>query len=118
MWFLPLLNIEQFIKKGLISDITLKNGSWKIHMIFKHLEMHKYAHNGVNNLSTINVDGSETTIFDFVKQNLIIDNDWNTFHFIYNLLHAYDIFYMKKSEHFTNDTKIITNSMALALLIS
>ena len=105
--------MEEFIKDGLITDITLKDGSWKINLILKHLKMHKYAHNGVNNLSTINVNGLEIGIFDFVKQNLIIDNDWNLFHFIHSLLHAYDAIHIKISAHYyENDAEIIKYAMS------
>ena len=104
--------MEECIKDGLITDITLKDGSWKINLILKHLKMHKYAHNGVNNLSTINVNGLEIGIFDFVKQNLIIDNDWNLFHFIHSLLHAYDAIHIKNGAHYNNDATFIKYAMS------
>lgn len=108
-----LLNMKKIITDGLITDATLRDGSWKKNMMFKHLEMHKYAHNGVNNLSTINVDGSEITILDFVKENLVINDDWNVFHFVHSLLHAYDALYMKNIASFNGDYEIINNTTTL-----
>ena len=108
-----LLNMKKIITDGVITDATLRDGSWKINMMFKHLEMHKYAHNGVNNISTINVDGSEITILDFVKQNLVIGDDWNVFHFVHSLLHSYDALYMKNTASFNGDCDIINDTMTL-----
>lgn len=107
------VNLKKFINDGLITDATLRDGSWKKNMMLKHLEMHKYAHNGVSNMSTINVDGSEITILDFVKQNLVINDDWNVFHFIHSLLHAYDALYMKKVASFNSDYKFINDTIRL-----
>jgi hypothetical protein len=107
------MKLNQVIADGLISDASMRDGTWKKNMILKHLQMHKYAHNGVNDLSTINVDGLEMTIFDFVKQNLIIDNDWNLFHFMHSLLHSYDAVHMKLSMYFSDDEDFINDVMLL-----
>jgi len=105
--------LDRIIRDGTFTDAKLKDGSWKKDMMFKHLEMHKYAHNGVNNLSTITIDNTETTIFQFVKENLIIDDDWNLYHFVHSLLHAYDSVHMKRDTEFVNDRTYIQNTMAL-----
>lgn len=88
-----------------VSETDFKNNTWTTKILLHHLKNNKYAHNGINDESTVKIGDIELKIFDHVKQNLMITNDWILYQLLHSLLHLYDSLYMSNDYNLrdTND---------------
>lgn len=67
-----------------------ENNSWKTRIMFDHLLLHKYAHNGISNEDTVNI-----IEIIYLLQLDDVKDIWSALQFIHSIAHIYDDIYMR-----------------------